>query len=931
MITNWKTENRTFVPTFATKVVEEKLQNQNFVIVVGNSGSGKTAMIQHIALKYQEQGWDIVPIDEVREIKEICSNSLTQRLFIMNDPIGKEKLDEISKHSWECLEKTLEICLEKSKMLVSCRRCVIKDETLQGLFKEQSNIVEIDSGNNVLTDEEKKKIIKQYVKEEDLSKDAIDEIIKTDSYFPLLCKLLSVDRHYLGEAISLFKHPFELVKKEIETYKYKGKEKYCALVFLSMFNTIDTEKIRYSDDFRKRFNEIVEACDLPSNLQITSIKRNLKLLEGSFVKCVGSSFSFIHDFVMEVTTLIFGTDFPKETIKYASSDFLRKRMKIQEKKTKIPDPLTIYLHPLYIGDLIERFFLDINSDCVFDFVLNPCLRSKIVIEKFIEKMKSLENLSMFYTEQTISIDKYIYSEDAMARSRLSRIRFISLEERITPISLLITYCHDEISTFCLNNTNSKTLQDQFLLPHVCANGSLELLNTLNEKSRSLWISKKYGKSHYPIHIASAFHNVDIVERLLRLGADPNTLTTENRCNPLISAANDDAHNCEVHRHAGMKRNQTIECLIKYGTKVNLCRRNGYSPLHFCIFNKVPQNTIELLISKGADINLCSDSGESFLHSACSNGYDIMVQFLLNKGININLRDTEGNSPLWYACMNGHESTVKLLLTNGAKINLPNNKGYTALSLTCECRHTKIVNILLDSGADINACSSNGESPLWRACFFGNESTVKLLVQNDANINLCRNGGMSPLFVSCEKGFENKVKILLNSGADVNLLDNRRATPIARASYDGRNNIIPLLLDKGADVNLCCMNGESPLFFACQNGHDNTVKLLLQNAADVNLCKLGKFSPLYIACYEGNNSIVKILLENGVDINAYDKYGCSPIVRACKEGDESVVKMLIEHGANINLRDKNRKTAIDSARDLKREDIVDLMRETTLRE
>ncbi|XP_062588304.1 putative ankyrin repeat protein RF_0381 [Saccostrea cucullata] len=922
-------ENKTFVPTLATKAVEEKLQNQNFVIVVGNSGSGKTATIQHIALKYQRQGWDIVPIDEVREIKEMCSRFFTRRLFIMNDPIGKEKLDEISKHSWESFENTIEICLEKSKMLISCRRCVIKENALQGLFREQSNIVEIDSGSNVLTDEEKMLIIKQYVKEGDLSKNDIDEIIKTDAYFPLLCKLLAVNQHYMGDVLSLFKCPTELVKKEIETYKERSTEKYCALILLSMFNSIDVKQIKKSDEFRKRFYEIIEACNLPSSLQITSIKKNLTLLEGSFVKCIGSSFSFIHDFVMEITTSIFGTDFPEETIKYASSDFIRKRMKIQD-KTETPDPLTIYLDPMYLGDLIERFFNDIKSDGIFDVVLNPCLRSGTVIEKFIEKMKSLDNLSMFYTEKTISIEKYIYSEEAMRESRLSRIRFISLEEKITPIGLLITYCHDEISSFCLNNTESKILKDHFLLPFVCANGSLELFNLIEKKVVKLRIDKIWGKNYYPIHIASAFHNVNIVERLLQLGADPNTLTA-NQSNPLIMAATDDAHCFEINRQVGMGRNQTIECLIKYGTKVNLCKKDGYLPLHFCMFDRVPQNTIELLISNGADINACSKSGESLLHSACKSGYDIMVQFLLNKGININTRDTKGNSPLWYACSNGHEGTVKLLLTNGANVNLSNDKGFTVFNAVCECKHTNIVKCLLDSGADINACNSNGESPLWRACFFGNDSTVKLLVQNDANINLCRNNGTSPLFISCEKGFENKVKILLNNKADADLCDNQCLSPIGRASHDGRNNIIKLLLDKGADVNLCDKEGRSPLYLACGEGHDNTVKLLLKNGADVNLCQFGKFSPLYVACWNENNSMVKILLENGVDIYAYDKYGCSPIVRACKEGHEAVVKMLIEHGADINLRDENGKTVIDIARDLNREDIVDLMHETSVKE
>ena len=57
-----------FCPTTACRKVENIIKRKNLVIVAGHSGCGKTAIVQHIALKYRENGWVVKPVDDVDEI-----------------------------------------------------------------------------------------------------------------------------------------------------------------------------------------------------------------------------------------------------------------------------------------------------------------------------------------------------------------------------------------------------------------------------------------------------------------------------------------------------------------------------------------------------------------------------------------------------------------------------------------------------------------------------------------------------------------------------------------------------------------------------------------------------------------------------------------------------------------------------------------------
>lgn len=63
-------KTKKIVSTRACQEIEKliKGKKKNLVIVTGNSGSGKSAIIQNIAFRYRNQGWTVKPIYEVEKI-----------------------------------------------------------------------------------------------------------------------------------------------------------------------------------------------------------------------------------------------------------------------------------------------------------------------------------------------------------------------------------------------------------------------------------------------------------------------------------------------------------------------------------------------------------------------------------------------------------------------------------------------------------------------------------------------------------------------------------------------------------------------------------------------------------------------------------------------------------------------------------------------
>ena len=894
MFCQWLEDDDFFILTRAAKKVDKLIKTNNLVIVTGHSGSGKSAIIQHIALRYRSQGWIIKPVYSFQEIHDAYRSRNFEKglyIFVFNDPIGKESYDEMSYNEWVRYREILDLLIKNAKLLLTCRRSIFFDPRAKGFFEQKLDEVEaseqklikidINDNNYKLSTDEKKTMFKKHMPAAKPTKHDLDQICEIDMYFPLLCKWCRCEQMQTKNILNVFKEPVEFLKTEIETYKVKNKELYCGLVCLIL-----SKNELCLDDLEKKaplFSQSLKLCELPSNTSPSTITNKLEPLVGLFVRKIGETFSFYHDFVMEVTTYVLCSQHPQETIEFADLSFLRKRISVGKNKSK--PRFSILLNHKHIKDLVDRFFEELIGNRFIEVILSPSLRDEDVISGLKPKIKELADkgkLELITEPQNTKTDKQQF-QHLMNESLYTRLDFVSSEDQCSPLFALIAFCHDELSEFCLNlleerqsefwkwafafvnplKRRTMDVKKKCLFPAICANGKMNFLQRFTD-NEIIQCKEIRWNNMYPIHIVSVFHNYHILDNLINDTTNVDIFTTgENPVTPLMLASENYTQEIRENEwgldsRESIQRNRVVEALLQKGANVNLCNSNGICPLYKACQNG-HESTAQLLLNNGADVNLCNNYGICPLLIACRNGHKSTAQLLLRNGADANSCRKDGISPLWIACQSGHENIVELLLINGADVNLCNNTGKSPLLKACQYGHENIVQLLLNYGADAHKCQRHGISPLWIACQNGHEGIVELLLRKGVEVNSCENSGISPLYKACRNGHKKTVQLLLSKGAKVNLCNSNKASPLLKACQYGHESTAQLLLKNGAKVNLCDQNGTTPLLIACRNGHDSIVQLLLNNAADVKLRDNNGNGPLDEA-YRNNCASIAHLLQ-----------------------------------------------------------------------
>lgn len=753
MFEQWEQDNDSFIFTKACEKVEKVTESKNLVIVTGHSGSGKSAIIKHISLKYRKQGWIIKLVNEVTDVINIMNEiSLKgvlkhKTLFVVEDPLGVESFDEIAFYSWRKYEEQLRVCLNAAKLLMSCRTYVMKDGRLKGIFITNSTIIDISDDELKLTEHEKRQILNVHTSRMTFSEEVVTEIVNTDMYFPLLCKLYSSNIRTERDGLKFFKEPVAVLENEIRYFRQACKEKYCALILLVLFNNdLCVNDLRENAISQNKFKRALELCGMDRNTAPFTFSDTLNNLEGFLVKKIGDTYKFYHDFVMDITTLVFGKDYPVDTIKYADIGFLRRKIKLKNCISHI-DQFTIYLSNRHIDLLGRRLFTELFGERLVDVVLNPCLRYNEVIKVLVNEIKHHpEKPRILLRTMRLKIQN---QEPCQTSTNLlvSKLSFLQLMNEVSPLFALIVYCHNELSKFCLQEfkTWNERKQTFSLFPAVCCSGSIEIFQPLFKDNAKKCLSEKWGVL-FPVHILSLFHNFEILSELIKIGVDVNLTTDdEEKWTPLTLASGNDTkenENSSQRASSETRRDNTVQLLLNSGAKANLCMDNGTSPLYMACQNGY-ESTVQLLLNNEADINLCEEEGASPLYIACENGMSRTVCILLRKSAKVNLCKKNGAGPLYIACQNGHENTVQLLLNRSADVNLSEENGITPLHIACQNKHESIVRLLLESGANVNLRMKNGATALYIACENGINKTVERLLHYNADVYIWTNDGISP--------------------------------------------------------------------------------------------------------------------------------------------------------------------------------------------
>lgn len=167
--------------------------------------------------------------------------------------------------------------------------------------------------------------------------------------------------------------------------------------------------------------------------------------------------------------------------------------------------------------------------------------------------------------------------------------------------------------------------------------------------------------------------------------------------------------------------------------------------------------------------------------------------------------------------------------------------------------------------------------------------------------------------------------LIFKGFNPNTLDTRGRPGLVSALHQDALKVFDVLLKSpGIDVNLASRQNETPLMMACIKGHLNLVKELIRRDADVN--REG-WAPLHYAASADTPQtldIARLLLEESAYIDAASPNGTTPLMLAAQYSSEAVVKLLLQEGADVTLRNQRGLTAVDFARLVDRQYMVELL-------
>ena len=127
-------------------------------------------------------------------------------------------------------------------------------------------------------------------------------------------------------------------------------------------------------------------------------------------------------------------------------------------------------------------------------------------------------------------------------------------------------------------------------------------------------------------------------------------------------------------------------------------KNGYTPLHLCLFASRHKELLQLLIAKGADVNAQASSGATPLLFAVLRDQPDDVKFLIDKGANVNLTDAYGGTILDAALQMQFGSMIQLLVDKGADVNAKDQSQQRPLDYALKMDDHKWADLLRKHGA-----------------------------------------------------------------------------------------------------------------------------------------------------------------------------------------------------------------------------------------
>ncbi|VDH98265.1 Hypothetical predicted protein [Mytilus galloprovincialis] len=872
----------------ATKVMVESCPIN---ALVGGPGCGKTVMARHIALEYEQNGWEVIPVFRVEEILQYADNKLKQ-IFVFDDILGIFAVDisiynNVNNHE----EYIIKAMSRESKLLFTCRKCVYNEAVKLKSFVLE-NIVDLESRENTLNDDEKENILTKHCRYRGVPENVYSNLSLSASHimFPLLCKVFSTKYFLHDSAERFFSKPFDCLIQELDKLECISPHQYTALILCLLSNNMLSIQTMPVHEMKL---DVYNTCGVNMGTSDKQIENELFNLEGTYLNKFGNDFNFIHDSIYEIVAYHYGKNCPLMILKYMKSSFISTKVTVQRDHNDSTD-LLVVIDANHYDILAERLYSDVQSQKLFDVFRNKSLLYLPFLEVFIKTLRRKpyeEVMTLLFHKQKDFEDLKIHPDNDLTEvekneepEKIKLLRNTHFDmgrdgtSFIRVISWLIYYGHT-----CLLNTII-----DLVLEH---NDSTDIVfgSEITEQTRLLTLGCYSGEDNM-VNTILKYVNIDCINKT---SLDGNIhyhyielyLNSHKVLTPFTAACSSG--------HVTV-----VQLLLMNNAKINLCDDGRHFPLLAASFNGYV-DVVKYLIQNGADVNQCEERTKTSLFVASEKGHYDVVKYLVQNGAHVNLEDEYNNSPM----------QVDFLVRSDEDVNQCGKGNESPLHVASANGHYDVVEYLVQNGADIKWCDELDNSPLFYAAKGGKKDIMNYLVQKGCDINHCNMLGQSILYITSHSGQYDLVEYLVNNGANVNQMGKYKFYPLIGASDKGHYNVVKYLLRNGANVNQCGPYDVSPLFLAVASGYNEVMKYLVQSGAEINHCDIFNQTPLNQASNVEHIEIVKYLVENGADVNLCDEYNKSPFYKAIKKGHNDVAEYLVQNGANVNQCDNMNKSPL----------------------
>jgi uncharacterized protein len=385
-----------------------------------------------------------------------------------------------------------------------------------------------------------------------------------------------------------------------------------------------------------------------------------------------------------------------------------------------------------------------------------------------------------------------------------------------------------------------------------------------------------------LHWAAMRNDGALAEMLLYAGANVKASTRINSYTPLLLAAKNG--NVEV-----------MDPLIKAGADINGKTSNGTTALMFAAAAG-NADAVNVLIDRGADVNAAEPiRGLTAVMFAAASDRAPIVALLAKHGADlraatrtIDLNAMGRNSAVFAGVPFGNPQAPQRAGEGAKAGESPKpGEGRSASSRSGQAGQ---------AGGSSGGGGREGRNP-----FAG---TAGIDRQYQLNELVYAQGGMTPLLLAARQGYADTARMLLDAGADINQVSGGdRTSPILIATLNGHFDLAKELLDRHADARLAAENGATPLY-AALNCEWAPKALYPQPRAYANqkVTYLELMKALLEAGADPNVRLKKKVWYQGYsfDLSGVDEIGATPFWRAAYASDVDAMRLLVAYHADPNI-------------------------------